>query len=521
MRWWWAPGVACIMALLQLLRNTVTPAASQTLSFDGDVALHVLLGRLMWAHGGWLPREPTSIFGVQAPIDPDAWTPWSGFIAHEWLSELFLAGTWAWWGPAGPMLWTAVWIAGLSVVMFRRMVARGAGVWAAVITMTAAMTVLNGHLHPRPHIVSWAFAFVAHGWLVDHREGRLSDRAWWGRTAALVVLWAQAHAGFLVVAPMLALEGVGAALRALGEPEPRAAWRRLGVLILGGVGLLLASGINPWGFALHAHFLAWLGNDYLMNLTTEFQSPDFKQASGRFLAAWFALVGGALALGRTRPRWEDAVTAAGFLFFALSSARHGAMAVLLTAVWVATRLGEAVRSAEGGAWSRVSRVVADSDARLEEAERLNGGWATAAVVLAAVIGAVGVAQTPKIDMDPTLQPVGAADWIAAHPDELPGQMFNPFRWGAYLALRLYPERLVYMNSWHDHLGEDVMRAYMKVDAARGGWQDALTEAGVGWVITEYGSALHAAIKRDAGWERVYRDDTAVIFRRVAALEEAP
>ena len=72
MRWWWVPGVACIMAMLQLLRNTITPAASQTLSFDGDVALHVLLGRLMWENGGWLHQEPTSVFGAQAPIDASA-----------------------------------------------------------------------------------------------------------------------------------------------------------------------------------------------------------------------------------------------------------------------------------------------------------------------------------------------------------------------------------------------------------------------------------------------------------------
>jgi hypothetical protein len=516
MRWWWVPGVACIMALLQLLRNTVTPAASQTLSFDGDVALHVLLGQLMWAHGGWLPQEPTSVFGASAVVDPGAWTPWSGFIAHEWLSEVGLALLWSWWGPAGPMLWTGVWIAGLSAVMFRRMLDRGAGVWSAVIAMTAAMTVLNGHLHPRPHILSWALAFVVHGWLVDHREGRLSDRAWWGRSAGVVLLWAQLHAGFLVLAPMLALEGVGTVLRALGEIDPKPAWRRLGVLVVGGVGLLLVSGINPWGFALHTHFLAWLGNDYLMNLTTEFRSPDFKQTSGWFFAGWMGLVGVALAAPKTRPRWEDAVTAAGFLFLALSSARHGAMAVLLTAVWVATRLHEALRAADHGAWGWGARVVQESDERLREAEALNGGWATAAGVLGAVVVAVGVMGTPKIEFDPTLQPVGAADWIAAHPEELPGQMFNPFRWGAYLALRLYPERRVYMNSWHDHLGEDVMRTYMKVDEARGGWQDILAEAGVGWVIAEYGSALHAAIKRDPSWERVYRDDTAVIFRRVGA-----
>ncbi|MCA9573166.1 MAG: hypothetical protein KC656_35265, partial [Myxococcales bacterium] len=184
--------MAGIVWLLQFARNALPPFADLTLSFDGDVALHLLLGDLMIAQGGWLPTEPTNAVMEGQP-----------FIAHEWLAEVILALSHRLFGLAGPTLLAALIVATLGVQMLRKAQRDGAGTWPAVITLVAALMVQNSHLHPRPHLVTWWFGFLFVAWCDDLRTERLTPRAWFLRSAALVVLWAQLHAGFLVIAPVL------------------------------------------------------------------------------------------------------------------------------------------------------------------------------------------------------------------------------------------------------------------------------------------------------------------------------
>lgn len=504
MRYWFVPGVACMIWLLQFLRNTVTPAAPAILSFDGDVGLHILLGDLMRERGWWLETEPTNYLMTDLP-----------FIAHEWLPEVVLSFSHSAFGPAGPVLLTGLILATLSVQMFQRMLRDGTGAWPAVITLVAAFTVMNGHLHPRPHILTWWFAFLLLGWLEDHRRGDLPTNAWLGRSAALMLLWAQCHGGFLATLPILGAYGLGALLSAPFAPSPAPALDRLRTWFLGGLALLAVSAVNPWGFNLHLHFLEWLANPFMTSFTTEFDSPDFKESSGTFLAFYLFLVSLALVAPKKRPDFEPFVLTVVTVFMTLQSARHGALMAVLTTPWIASRLQLAIDDL-AAAKTPAGRFFAELDAsskRLTEGESTNGGWATAAIVAVLVTGAVGVAKVPTVDFDETLQPVGAADWIAANPEALQGRMFNPFRWGAYLAYRLYPSHKTFINSWHDHLGERALKTYFIVHEVYPRWPEVFEKHDVSWVIYETRSELAVVLDADEGWDRVYRDDTASIWVR--------
>ncbi|MCB9683071.1 MAG: hypothetical protein H6733_16525 [Alphaproteobacteria bacterium] len=503
-RWWVVPGVAAIVWLLQWVRNILPPFADVMLSFDGDVALHITLGNLMIAQGGLLPTEPTNYLMHGAP-----------FIAHEWLSELVLALSDRAFGLAGPIFLLAGLVATLTVAMLRRMLAIGAGMWPAVLTLVVALMVQNTHLHPRPHLVTWALAFVFASWCDRVVRGDLSLRAWLLRSAALVVLWAQLHAGFLVVFPILLAFVAGAGVDALSADVSGPAWRRAAGFAGGAMVLLLASAVNPWGFALHAHFLAWLGNDYMTSFTTEFQPPDFRSLAGMYLLAWLALTWLALAASPRRPDPSQLFLTLGLMVMALTQARHGPVLVTLTAPFVALRLQQAVAAGAAG-HGPLGRVLAELDAssaRLVQAESERGGWGIAAVVAVVSIAVLGVARTPEITFRGDLQPVAAVDWVQDHPDAVEGRMFNPFRWGAYLAWRLYPDHQTFINSWHDHLGEDALRTYFEVHDVDPDWEKVLRKAGVEWVIYDTGSKLGAALDDDSSWERVYRDNTASVWRR--------
>ncbi len=505
MRYWFVPGVACLIWLLQLIRNTLTPAAISILSFDGDVALHLKLGELMREQGWLLDSEPTNYLMEGLP-----------FIAHEWLAELVLSYSYDLVGLAGPVLLASVVLATLSAQIFQRMVAEGTGPWPAVVTLVSAFTVMNGHLHARPHLLTWWFAFLTLCWLEDHRIGRLTDGEWFGRSALLMLLWAQLHAGFLIVFPMVAVYGAGALVTGVLAPSPWPSLARFRVLTLGGIGLLLTSAVNPWGFALHVHFLDWLSNPYMMSFTTEFASPDFKGMAGRFQLVYMGLLWLGLAVGRSRPEPARFLLAMMMLALSLQSARHGALFAVLSAPWVAHRLQLGLSSVVGerSLLGRAAAEVQASSDRLAEAEPRHGGWGLAGVVLVLITLATGVVGKPAIAFDPRLQPVGAVAWLQEHPEAVQGRMFNPFRWGAYLAWQLHPTHRTFINSWHDHLGEKALRTYFFVHDARPVWEKVLDKHEVQWVIYETRSALGMALERDEDWRQVYSDDTASIWVRV-------
>lgn len=503
-RYWFVPGVACLIWLLQFLRNTMTPAGSAILSFDGDVALHILLGDLMRERGWFLETEPTNYLmeGLE-------------FIAHEWLPEVVMSFSHSLFGPAGPVLLASIVLATLSAQMFRRMVAEGTGAWPAVITLIGAFMVMNGHLHPRPHVLTWWFTFLLLGWLEDHRRGDLDTQGWLLRSGALMLLWAQCHGGFLATAPILGAYGLGALLSAPSDPSPHPALHRLKTWFLGGLLLLAISGINPWGFALHAHFLEWLSNPYMTSFTNEFDSPDFKTQAGYFLAFYFTLIAMALALPRERPTAERFILVLVLVFMTLQSARHGALMAVLTAPWVAHRLQLAITELAQSS-SPLGKVFAEVEAsskRLVDGEQDNGGWGTAAIIAVVVTLAVGVARTPRIDFEPTMQPVEAVQWVKDHPEATRGRMFNPFRWGAYIAYSLYPTHRTFINSWHDHLGEKALRRYFIVHDVFPKWGAVLDKYEVDWILYETRSELAFILDADEGWTRVYQDPTASIWVR--------
>jgi hypothetical protein len=100
-------------------------------------------------------------------------------------------------------------------------------------------------------------------------------------------------------------------------------------------------------------------------------------------------------------------------------------------------------------------------------------------------------------------------------------MFNTFRWGGYIAWRLHPEHKVAINSWHDHLGPDVIRTYLHVHQTDAGWQDVLTEQDVAWIVYPTGDGLQEALDRDATWKLVFRDHVASVWLRADLAADVP
>src|SRR5215472_4144365 len=183
----------------------------------------------------------------------------------------------------------------------------------------------------------------------------------------------------------------------------------------------------------------------------------------------------------SRPSLFDALLVLAAVGLALESARHVALFVAAaTPVLVTT-------------WSDIWRRLAVPRLLPIAPPRR---WLSAVTLAALALVAVGVGlrisdglgrQSAYVSQT---FPVGAADWLAAHP-AVGTRVFNQYAWGGYLADRFYPNRnrRVFIFSEGVLMGDDLLLEYRQVAAVDPGWQDVLDRSGVDYVVFNAGSPL--------------------------------
>jgi hypothetical protein len=62
-------------------------------------------------------------------------------------------------------------------------------------------------------------------------------------------------------------------------------------------------------------------------------------------------------------------------------------------------------------------------------------------------------------------------------------------------------------------GSEFLKRYFKTMHGELDWDRNLAELHVGWVLVPQDSALASLLSAGGGWRTVYRDDTAVLFRK--------
>ena len=83
--------------------------------------------------------------------------------------------------------------------------------------------------------------------------------------------------------------------------------------------------------------------------------------------------------------------------------------------------------------------------------------------------------------------------------------------GGYLALHLWPEQKPFIDSMADTSGQ-LTRKYEDIVTLEEGWQDLLTNYNIVWAIIPTEAPLAKALIK-AGWQLLYSDSTAAIFRK--------
>lgn len=460
---------------------------------DGDFWWHVRAGRWIFEHGR-LPGHDLFTYTVS----DHRW------IDSEYLTEVLMWLVRARFGLAGVSI--AFGVLAWSGLLLVALSARPRRHPYVLVGLALVLAAVAGYpvWGARPQMVTFVLVSLELLWLRRFLEGSsgASSRAllW---LPAVTAVWSNLHGGWPVGFLFLAIALLCCVLRWLGDRTNIEHLQRARLLALVGVASAVTVLINPNGVAVYAYPVQTLTSAAQQALIAEWQSPDFHLAAFRAFEMMLLLVVVGLAFGR--PSLFDVLVVVAGAVLALESVRHIALFVAgATPVLVTT-------------WSDIWR-------RLEVRRSLPVGpprrWLSVVTlaVLALVAVAVGLRTADNLGRQSALivqtVPVGAADWLAAHP-EVGTRMFNEYTWGGYLADRFYPNpnRRVFVFSEGVLMGDDLLFDYRQVAAVDPGWRDVLDRAGVDYVVFDSGSSLDQVLAAQPSWCVAYRDATAVVYLR--------
>jgi hypothetical protein len=456
------------------------------LNTDGDLPRHLAIGKYVLQ--GNLPPS-NDIFSYTRNG--------AAFAPHKWLSGVFFYLAYLIFDERGIVLLSACLLAATFTLIYLDGVKRTETRLPVFFLIIWGAVVSSLHWISRPHLFTMLLFAI---WLI------LNERLASGRKvpiwyfAALMLLWNNLHgefiSGFLVTGATIA----GWIWDFIFD-RPNAdvtIGKRLALVLVTITGVTL---LNPVSFRAWSTITSWLGNDYLMSHTVETIPPNFADPKFLILLAFFAFSIFLLAIKQVRLPTRMAILLMGFSILVLLSARNvhffGVVApfVLITLFSTKQKIPFLIR------YENILEKI--------ESQLKGMVWP----FLTILGGIILLATTPlgKIErFSPTFFPIEATQWLKTNPQD--GNMFNPFDWGGYLSLELWPEKLVFIDSQGDVYGEAFIREYEQIISLGKGWQEILMKYNVSWALVPQEWDLASKLT-EVGWRQVYRDQTAVILVR--------
>jgi hypothetical protein len=451
---------------------------------DPDTYWHLAAGRWMLEHGAVPHTDP---FSHSMPAAP--WT------AHEWLSELLLAGLHQAGGWAALTIATALVFAATLAYVLRFLLARMEPVHALLLTAFAA-SMLTGHLLARPHVFIWPLLAVWVGTLVNAGE-KGSGPPW--LALPIMVLWANLHGSFTLGLALGAALALDAVLRTSPGQWRAAAWRWATFAGLSIAAVL----VTPAGWHGLWYPIQIMNMTVALDVITEWQSPNFHKP--QILELWLLLVLGIACSGRLRLPWLRLLLVLGLVHLALKHDRHAEVLGLVTPFLIAAPLALQLRATQG------------TGADAEHLDRIFRAFAAPAksAAIAATLVVAATLTTMTLQSGRYVPPVAtapeAALQAAGHAGAA-GPVLNAYNFGGYLIYNRIP---VFIDGRADMYGDALLKRYLDALNLRapGALPQLLDDYHIGWTLLEPGTPALALLDRMPGWKRVHADPVAVVHMR--------
>lgn len=428
------------------------------------------------------------------------------WINHSWLGQvayylIFLYGHYLGLGIVVALMATA----SLAFIYYQM---EGPSLLRAFVIVLAA-AVAAPVWSPRPQLISFLL-FAGLSYLLYVYKWRGKDRLWLG--IPLFILWSNLHAGYILGLLLIGCMLLGeVANRLLGLDGAQVlSWQRIRCLAIWGLLCGLVVAINPNGPATWLIPFRTVGMQVLQSSISEWASPDFHALPQQPLIWMLLLTLASVGLSRRRLDASDFVALAVFAYLALLARRNFAPLALvaapllsrhLSAAWLAQRRRWLSFRQKRGAGPRVASQ--------------NRNWIN--LPLVALLVFVGFSKAYLVSQPQLVDaynqgafPVKAAQWIDQNLP--PGNLFNEYNWGGYLAwrLRAFP---VFVDGRTDLYDDDLLEEYLHTISGEDGWETVLQRHGADLALLSIKSRLAREMRRSQAWQEVYRDEVAVVFLR--------
>jgi hypothetical protein len=459
---------------------------------DPDFWWHLRIGRWMVDHGR-LPS--TDIFTHTVPNH--VWTD------HEYLTEVLMWLAYNATGVVGLAIafglltWAGFWL------MYRQVRRQP---WVIVGMGLAIGAVAGAPIWgPRAQMITFFLTCLELYWL----QGYLSGRSRAIQVFPLVmVLWANLHGGWVIGFVWLGVALVAELIGWVWDRENPAHRAHLRLLAIVTAASVVAVAATPHGLSLYPYPFQTQGSVAQQRLIVEWFSPDFHQAYLRPFEAMIFLV--VIGFALKRPSIYELLLSVVAVSLKKKSVRNVELFVAVdTPVMI---------NSYSACWKELAQA---RGWRLELPPR--GIFAvTTAIVLAVILLATvlkvanDVSPARQRSLDAASYPIGAADWLQAHP-EVGTRMYNQYGWGGYLAYRFYPDpnRRVFIFGEAALMGDPLLNEYEDVQTLRPDWKQVLDKYGVDYIVYNRGEALANVLATQPEWKLVYQDSVAVIYVRAS------
>jgi len=415
--------------------------------------------------------------------------PW---LNQQWLAEIVMTTAFRLGGWFGLVALRALLMALVLTFVFLACRAAGAATRRAAWLTLASAFLLTGAFKLRPQLLGMV-CFAATAWLVARR--RTHPEGVW-IVVPITVVWANLHGSFFLAPLMLGLAWVEDRW-VLGR-GPR-------TLLLAGLGSLLATMVNPYGYRVWSYAAGLATNPVIRRTITEWQPPTIQSYTGVVFFLSVVVVAAVLIARVRRPvPWGSLLPLGVFLAIALAALRG---------VWW---------------WAMVAPIVLAgvlSDRPAKQERRDPAGLQNAAIVGLLAVGVIGAMMRWMPYTGPSM-PSADKLWFApvgiTHElDRIlrPGEVvFNAQGWGSWLEFE-FPQNPVVIDSRVEVPPQNVWWTYYDVSEGVEGWQATLDSwhVDVAVLAPDQQADLIRRMKADPGWRLVYEDAEGLIFRRVSTV----
>jgi hypothetical protein len=501
------PSLTDIAFLMPITFIFFKLSGAHTLLGDGDTGWHIRTGQWILAHHQ-VPHA--DLFSFSRPGAP--WFAW------EWLWDVIFAVLYSRAGLAAVVIASTLVICLTSAALFRLIRRRCDNGLVAIAVTLLATGGCAVHWLARPHLFTFLFFVLSLHITQRAQEGRTRLLAW---LVPLTLLWTQIHGGFFVIFLILACYIGSDLLNALIEPNPperRGYLSRTIPWLATFAGCAAVTFINPYGWQLHQHVIAYLGDPYLLEHIAEFQGLDFHAPVAVYFEPMMIAALAASVWAIRHRRFAEVFLAIGWMHLSLTVHRNVPLFSIACAPLIAEGAMALLRSARSGglagyidkaaAWFQNASASVDVTDRIERVHLVSA--AAFALLTALLLMPKPLDARLISEFDPKIFPAGALPVLtqtATH------RIWAQDQWGDYLIYRLYPGTKVFIDGRSDFYGDKFGESYLSTLDVQVGWNKPFDRYGIDTIVVAPTLALSSALKVSRDWKVVYDDHVAVVFRR--------